>query len=83
MYFLTRWIYSIFLSILKHKNVIINMSKYLDHGRYELAISKVDHTQVHCGKWICGLSYYVLGYDNRESIAQEWYEDIREGVAFK
>ena len=52
------------------KYVIILLSIYLDHGRYELASSKVDHTQVHCGKWIYDLSYYVLGYGNAESIAQ-------------
>ena len=27
--------------------VIINMLIYLDHGRYELANSKVNHTQEH------------------------------------
>ena len=43
---------------------------YLDHRRYELAISEVDHTQVYCGEWICGLSHYVLGCGNEESIAQ-------------
>ena len=48
----------------------MKMSIYLDHGRYELAISKVDHTQVHCGKWICELSHYVLGCGNEVSIAQ-------------
>ena len=46
------------------------MLVYLDHGRYELANSEVDHTQEHCGKWICRLSHYVLGCGNRESIAQ-------------
>ena len=49
---------------------IIKLFLYLDPGRYELAISKVDHTQVHWGKWIYELSHYVLGCDNRESIAQ-------------
>ena len=43
---------------------------YLDHGRYELANSKVDHTQVHWGKCLFGLVCYVLGHINVESIAQ-------------
>jgi len=34
--------------------------------------SKVDHTQVHWGQWVYGLSHYVLGCGNRESIAQMW-----------
>ena len=42
---------------------------YLDHRRYELANSKVDHTQEYCGEWVCELSYYVLGYGNEDSIA--------------
>ena len=60
---------------------IIKLFLYLDHGRYELANSKVDHTQEHWGKWIYGLSHYVLGCGNRESIAQKWYEGLREEVA--
>ena len=54
---------------------------YLDHERYELAISKVDHTQVYRDKWICELSYYVLGYGNVDSIAHEHFLNLERSVS--
>ena len=49
----------------------MNLSIYADYRRYELASSKVDHTQLYdrAPIYVTGMSY-VLGHINVESTAQ-------------